>query len=71
MCGQQAPAVLDLHVPLQSGLEEVAERGGDRDHGAEHDRLPDRQVVLLVQGNERNEDRCRGSEEEALPGLPG
>jgi len=39
------------------------------DHGAEDERLPDRQVVLLVEGHERDEDRRRRPRDEPLPGL--
>ena len=67
---QETPAVLDLHVALERGLEQVPERRGDRDHEAENDRFPDRQVVLLVEGDEGDEHGRRGSEQEALPRLP-
>src|SRR5439155_6547893 len=54
---------------LESRLEQVAERRRDCDYEAEHDRLPDRQVVLPVERDEGDEDGRTGSEQEALPGL--
>ena len=66
---EEPAAVLHLHVALERRLEEVAEWRRDRDHEAEDDRLPDRQVVLSVERDEGDEDGRTGPEQEALPGL--
>ena len=39
VAGDAAAGVLDLHVALHEALEQVAERAGDGDHGAEHERV--------------------------------
>ena len=52
MARQQAPRVLDVHVPLERGLEQIAGGRGDREHDAERQRLPDREEVLLVERDE-------------------
>ena len=71
VAAEQAAAVLHARVALQQRLEQVAERAGDREDHAERDRLRDREEVLLVHRDERDEDRRRGAEHEALPRLAG
>src|SRR3954452_7611491 len=68
---EEVAAVLDARVPLEQRLEQIAHRPGDRQHGAERDRLADRQEVLLVERHERDENGRGGPEHEALPRLPG
>ena len=66
VAAEQRARVLHLHVPLEHRLEQVAERRRDREHGAEHDRLGDREEVLLVERDEGDEDR-RGRAERRSP----
>src|SRR4051812_37261837 len=68
---QEATRVLHLRIALQGGLEEVAERCGDRDHGSQDERLRDRQEALLVERDERHGDRRHDSGRQTLPGLSG
>src|SRR5262249_19562924 len=49
VAAEQPPRVLHVHVPLEQGLEQIAERGRDGDDGAEQERLADRQEVLVVE----------------------
>ena len=71
MAAEQAPGVLYGHVSLDSRLEEVSQDCGDGNRGAEHNRLPDREVAvtILVEGEEGNGDRGRRAGNEPLPGL--
>src|SRR5205814_308226 len=68
---EEVAAVLDAGVALEERLEEVSDRRGECEHDPEDDRLADREEVLLVESDERDEDRRCGSEDEPLPGLPG
>ena len=68
---QQPPAVLHVEIPLERGLEEVAERARDGHDRAEHDRLRDREEARVIQGDEDGEDPGRGACDEALPRLRG
>ena len=71
MAREQAPGVLDLHVPLQHRLEQIAGRLDERHHEAEHDGLADRQEVLAVERDEGHEHGRRDARDEALPRLAG
>src|SRR3954447_24105148 len=68
---EEVAAVLDARVPLEQRLEQIAHRPGDRQHGAERDRLADRQEVLLVERHERDENGRGGPEQEPLPRVRG
>ena len=57
MAGEEAARVLDAEVALDRGLEQVAERRGQRDREAEDERLAGRHDVLLVEREERDGDR--------------
>src|SRR5262249_51206533 len=70
VAAEEAAGVLHLHVALEHRLEEVADRRCDGEHGAEDERLRDREEVLLVEADERDEDRRRCAEDESLPRLP-
>ena len=67
---QQPSGVLRPEVAFNQGLEQVAERGRGDDHRAEGQRAPRvREHGLLVDGDERREDACRGADDEAFPRL--
>src|SRR5581483_11607551 len=59
VASEQAARVLHGEVALDGRLEQVSEHRRDRDRGAEHDRLPDREVrpAVVVEGEERDRDR--------------
>src|SRR6185503_5361984 len=67
---QQPSGVLGPEVALHERLEEVAEGGRGDDHRAEGQRAPRvDEHGLLVEGDERREDACRGPDDEAFPRL--
>src|SRR5581483_8911236 len=69
VAAEEPTRVLDVHVALQERLEQVAERPRDGENDAEHDRLANRQEVLLVEGHERDEQGRDRPEDEPLPRL--
>src|SRR6185436_4939230 len=73
VAGEQAAAVLHAHVPLQQRLEQVAQRSRGGERRAEQEHLADREklVAILVEGDERDEDRRHHAADEPLPGLAG
>src|SRR5689334_8699127 len=48
VAAEEAARVLDRCISLDRRLEEVAQHGCECDRSAEHDRLPDRQVVVSI-----------------------
>src|SRR5213594_1339894 len=69
--GKDPTRVLDAHVALDRRLEQVTRRAGQRENHAERQRLSDGEegVPVLVERDERNEERCDHPRQEALPRL--
>src|SRR5438309_6723931 len=73
VAAEQAARVLHLQVALQHRLEQIAGQGRDDDDHPEHERLPDRQILVSVrvERDERDEERDEGAADEPLPRLAG
>ena len=75
MSTQEASRILHLHVALQAGLEEIAERTDDGDQRSECDRVAHAHEMVMrrrfVQRDEGDEHGRRGAEEKSFPGLSG